>query len=90
MTKPKSPTEAPKTTPLAEQTAAWNPTGGSAPTSAEVINTLSNAPPYLLSRAEAMYIAHSATLYGEAPLPFSNRTPLQRAAWLSAAQATES
>jgi hypothetical protein len=56
----------------------------------EAVNALSNAPPYLLSRAETLYVAHCHAMDGEVRVHFNNLRPVERAAWLASARATES
>lgn len=56
----------------------------------DAVNALSNAPPYLLSRAETMYNAYFHTMVGEVRTPFANIRPMERAAWLASARSTES
>lgn len=56
----------------------------------EAVNALSNAPPYLLSRAETLYVAHCHAMSGEVTVHFNNLRPVERAAWLASAKATES
>lgn len=55
----------------------------------EAVNALSNAPPYLLSRAETLYVAHCHAMDGEVRVHFNNLRPVERAAWLASAKATE-
>lgn len=55
----------------------------------EAVNALSNAPPYLLSRAETLYMAHCHAMEGEVRVPFPNLRPVERAAWLASAKSTE-
>lgn len=54
----------------------------------QVINALSGAPPYLLSRAETMMVAYRHTL-GHDNAPFANLSPIERAAWLAVASSVE-
>lgn len=56
----------------------------------DAVNALSNAPPYLLSLAETLYVAYCHAVSGEVSVHFNNLRPVERAAWLAAADASES
>jgi hypothetical protein len=92
MSKHKSPTPPPDSSPLAPDAKAGVPStphGRPATVAADAVAALSNAPPYLISRAETMATAYHHTL-GHDVTPFSNLSLLDRVAWLAAAKSTES
>lgn len=97
----KTPTPTPDVPPLAKQMRDWHhedvrkqdtvSVGPESPgeRNTEAVNALSNAPPYLLSRAETLYNAYFHTMVGEVRTPFANIRPVERAAWLASAKSTE-
>lgn len=76
------PTPPPSTPPLAETVLPVE-------RNTEAVNALSNAPPYLLSRAETMFGAYNHFLGGNSA-PFHNLTVIERAAWLAVARSVGS
>jgi hypothetical protein len=95
MSKSKSPTPPPDSSPLAPDAKAGVPSAPLAvepmpvERNTEAIHALSNAPPYLLSRAETMFGAYNHFMGGNSA-PFHNLTVTERAAWLAVARSVGS
>jgi hypothetical protein len=74
---------------VVKQSEVTAPTNAPMERNTEAVNALSNAAPYLLSRAENLYVAHCQSMEGEVRTHFNNLRPVERAAWLAAAKSTE-